>query len=157
LDDVGRRRSALRSSRRRRAAAGQGACARAPQGRTRAALKGVRHEVPLARTPRKSAAAPWPCPPWTLSTAGVWARTGFRGPTAGAGGLDLVGWAESSVGCSLLGSSELGWRIKGAATDFVCWADSSHGPKMGKGKGKRKRFLFIFRNYFRGRNNLENS
>jgi hypothetical protein len=98
LDDAGQRRLALRSSRRRRAAARQGAGAGAPQGRARAALKGVGHEVPLARTLRKSAAAPWPCPPWTLATTGVWARMGFRGPTAGAGGLDLVSWAESGVG-----------------------------------------------------------
>jgi hypothetical protein len=29
-------------------------------------FKGVGCEVPLARTPRKpAAAAPWPCPPWT--------------------------------------------------------------------------------------------
>jgi hypothetical protein len=46
-----------------------------------------------------------------------------------------------------------GGRDKAAATDFICWAESSHWPKVGKGKGKR--LLFIFREYFRERINLE--
>jgi hypothetical protein len=86
------------------------------------------------------------------------------GLAQGHGRLRWVGgnWTGSAglkaeLGCSRLRLERLGRRIKGAATDFVCWADSSHGPKMWKRKGKRNRFLFIFRNYFRGRNNLENS
>jgi hypothetical protein len=85
---AGRRRSA--SSRRRHTAAGQGAGTRAPQGRVRTALKGAGRMVPLARTPRKSAAAPWPCPPWTLATAGIQARMGSARARAGAG-LKLAG------------------------------------------------------------------
>jgi hypothetical protein len=60
-----------------------------------------------------------------------------------------LSWAAEVEG----GSWRLGGRDKGAATNFVCWAESSHGLKMGKGKGKR--LLFVFREYFRERNNLE--
>jgi hypothetical protein len=40
---------------------------------------GHERDVTLVCTPREPvAAASWPCPPWTLATAGVWARMGFR-------------------------------------------------------------------------------
>jgi hypothetical protein len=58
------------------------------------AFIGHEREVALARTPREpAAAASWPCPPWTLATAEVWARMGFR-ERAG----DRVGGSESWAG-----------------------------------------------------------
>jgi hypothetical protein len=40
--------------------------------------------------------------------------------------------------------TELGKRVKGAATDFVCWAERSHGPKIREGIGEKKRISFYF-------------
>jgi hypothetical protein len=78
----------------------------------------------------------------------AWSGRGLDG--AGTGAVP-----KAVLGCSLLRLERI-WdgELRGRQQT---WADSSYGPKMGKGKGKRKRFLFIFRNYFRGRNNLENS
>jgi hypothetical protein len=38
------------------------------------------------------------------------------------------------MGCGLRSNSGPGGRDEGAATDFVCWAQSNHGPKWGKEK-----------------------
>jgi hypothetical protein len=43
---------------------------------------------------------------------------------------------------------EMRQGVKGAATDFVCWAESSHGPKREKEMKKGKSFFFFF--YFLG-------
>jgi hypothetical protein len=43
--------------------------------------------------------------------------------------------------------TELRQRVKGAAIDFVCWAESSHGPKRKKEMKKEKSFFFF---YFQG-------
>jgi hypothetical protein len=52
--------------------------------------------------------------------------------------------------------TELGQSVKGAATDFVCWAESSHEPKREKEMKKRKIVSFyFFRIYFREENYLE--
>jgi hypothetical protein len=52
------------------------------------------------------------------------------------------------MGCGLRSNSGPGGRDEEVATDFVCWAESSHGPKMGKGKGKRKKFILFSKNIF---------
>jgi hypothetical protein len=44
-------------------------------------------------------------------------------------------------------------RVEGAKVDFKRWAENLAGPK-GR-EEKEKGFLFIFRKYFRERNNLE--
>jgi hypothetical protein len=47
------------------------------------------------------------------------------------------------MGCGLRSNSGPGGRDEGAATDFVCWAQSNHGPKWGKEKENEKgSFLF---------------
>jgi hypothetical protein len=54
------------------------------------------------------------------------------GLAQGHGGLmDRARWAGSGVG-QQPAKIELGQRIKGAATDFVYWAENSHGPKREK-------------------------
>jgi hypothetical protein len=56
----------------------------------------------------------------------------------------MLNWAAEVEG----GSWQPGGRDKGAATDFVCWAESSHEPKMGKGKEKGKGFFLFSENIF---------
>jgi hypothetical protein len=60
------------------------------------------------------------------------------------------GWWTGLAGLrKLRGSWRPGGRDNGPETDFVCWAESSHGPKMGKGKGKkRKKASFYFQRIF---------
>jgi hypothetical protein len=69
---------------------------------------------------------------------------GFSGPTAGAGGLDWVGGVAPERTGLRPAKTELRQGVKGAATDFVCWAESSHGPKREKEMKKGKSFFFLF-------------
>jgi hypothetical protein len=68
------------------------------------------------------------------------------------GGSGSVGfWARRDEGALTDfngGPSELGRRVKGVATDFVCWAESSRDRKWGKGQGKRKGFFLFSESIF---------
>jgi hypothetical protein len=69
------------------------------------------------------------------------------GLAQGHGGLmDRARWAGSGVG-QQPSKIELGQRVKGAATDFVCWAENSHRPKREK-EIKRKRVSFYYQRIF---------
>jgi hypothetical protein len=79
------------------------------------------------------------------------------GLAQGHGGLmDRASWAKSGIG-QQPAKIELGQRVKGAATDFVCWAENSQGPKRKK-EIKRKRVSFYyFLNLISGRELSRNS
>jgi hypothetical protein len=87
---------------------------------------------------------------------GHWKSWGHGPGWAFAGGL-ATGLRDGVVGPERTGlrlaKTELREGVKGAATDFVCWAESSHGPKRRK-ENKKQMIFFIFRIYFREENYL---